>query len=132
MSGLGSEGSSSSGDAAPWAMSLAAADALDDGPAFEVSRSPVWLLGIAAVLVAAGIVVLAFWGFPGAIGAYLCALGAFAAMLAFRRADTVLRQTSFVAAPSVLRVAMPVLTAATVLLMVAAVWPIATEISRGV
>ncbi len=99
---------------------------------FSVATSPVWLMAVAAVAVIAGLVTWMFWGFSGAVIGYVCTLIAFAAILLFRRRDTVLRQTSYVAAVPGVRAMLPVLLGATIAVMVLSVVRIATELSRGV
>jgi hypothetical protein len=117
----------------PWASSAAVSSPEPDtAETFQGARSPVWLLALGGALDLVGLILLLFWGLGGAVGAYVCALAAFACVLLFRRRDNVLRQTSWVAPWPGARLAVPVLMIATIVLMVAAVLPIATELSRGV
>lgn len=98
---------------------------------FESAQSPVWLLALGGALDLVGVMLLIFWGLGGAIGAYVSAFAAFGCILLFRRRDNVLRQTSWVLAIPGLRLWVPALMVATIALMIAAVYPIATELSRG-
>lgn len=118
------------GGGSPWAAATGSPDP-SEPLEFARAQSPVWLLALGGALDLVGVMLLIFWGLGGAVGAYLCAFAAFGCILLFRRRDNVLRQTSWVSAIPGLRLWVPALMVATIALMVAAVYPIATELSRG-
>lgn len=130
MSWPSAEPAPGGGGGAPWSTASdvpAATETLH----FDGARSPVWLLALGSALDLVGAILLLFWGLGGAVGAYLCTFAAFGCILLFRRRDNVLRQTAWVAPIPGLRFWVPMLMVATIVLMAVAIYPIATELSRG-
>jgi hypothetical protein len=95
------------------------------------ANSPVWILGLAFTLGLIGFATTFFLGMGGAVAGYIFGLAAFTCILVFRRLHGVLSQTSFVNQPGGLNAFVTGAFAFTVLEVIVAVWPIATEVSRG-
>jgi hypothetical protein len=98
----------------------------------EVTSSPIGILGVALVSLVVGVVALLFWATAGAVIGYVATLVTFVLVLVFRRHDSVLRQTSIVTSLASVDRGVTVLTVATLLVMAASVWVVATEVSRTV
>jgi hypothetical protein len=96
----------------------------------ETRQSPVWILGVAFLLTLIGLTASIFLGTAGSVGGYVLGLLAFSAILLFRRRHGVLSQTAFVDTPSGLSALLVAVFGFTVVEIVLAVWPIATEVSR--
>ena len=97
----------------------------------EVRSSPVGLLAIAGAALLAGVLGLMFWGVVGAAAAYVAALVALGLILVFRRVDSSLRHSAVVSVLPGLSTIVGAVLAASVLLIAASAWVIATELSRN-